>query len=95
MNFANSKTLVGVATDRGARDACLRSFSCFFRVIFFFRFFSFYFPVFLQAQKKRRRKIKSKINQKIQRMKKREASEGCPSSPETAHRNVTRNRAAI
>ena len=41
MNFANSKTLVDVATDRGARNACLHFFSFFllFCVAFLFVFF--------------------------------------------------------
>ena len=33
-NFTNSKTLVGVATDRHARHACLRFFSLYFSVFF-------------------------------------------------------------
>ena len=44
--------LVGVATDRAARHACLRFFSFQFFPFFCLRFFSFCFPSFLGSTKK-------------------------------------------
>ena len=48
INFANSKTLVGVATDRDARHACLRFFSLNFSC--FFLAFLIIFPVFFASR---------------------------------------------
>ena len=57
--------LVGVATDRAARHACLRFFSFQFFPFFCLRFFSFCFPSFLGSTKKRKKKKKKKASREV------------------------------
>ena len=68
MNYTNSKTLVDVATDRGARNARLRFFPFYCSFLFCLRFFSFYFSFFFVSTKKtiKNEKIKHKNNKNNQ-----------------------------
>ena len=52
INFTNSKTVVGFATDRDARDACLRFFSVYFPLFFVGVSFHFIFPVLSCTKRK-------------------------------------------
>ena len=62
VDFTNSTTFVGVATDRGARNACLRFLSLYFFCVFFFFCVSFHFifPVFFFFASARKEKSTKK-----------------------------------
>ena len=65
------KTLVDVATDRDARNACLRFFSFFLFFFFLLSFLFILFLLFLFASTKKVKKIKRNISRRKQKIKER------------------------